>query len=124
MRRREVAGVSDIVNPDTAGDDDTWTRWERMSDHRSHPTAALILPTLTSSLHHLEKEDQLSLAQKTQMDHNSMVQEAGDMSEEQSGHVLGQSGHVAGSVSSERGASGHDRGSVGRGSKRGRGRGQ
>ena len=67
-----------------------------MSDHRSHPTAALILPTLTSSLHHLEKEDQLSLAQKTQMDHNSMVQEAGDMSEEQSGHVLGQSGHVAG----------------------------
>ena len=67
-----------------------------MLDHRSHPTAALILPTLTSSLHHLEKEDQLSLAQKTQMDHNSMVQEAGDMSEEQSGHMLGQSGHVAG----------------------------
>ena len=65
-----------------------------MSDNWSHPTAALILPTLTSSLHHLEKEDQLSLAQKTQMDHNSMVQEVGV--EEQSGHVLGQSGHVAG----------------------------
>ena len=69
-----------------------------MSDHWSHPTAAWILPTLTSSasLHHLEMEDQLSLAQKTPMDHNSMVQEAGDMSEEQSGHVLGQSGHVLG----------------------------
>ena len=80
-----------------------------MSDHRSHPTAALILPTLTSSLHHLEKEDQLSLAQKTQMDHNSMVQEAGDMSEEQSGHVLGQSGHVAGQSGHVAGVAGKSR---------------